>query len=130
MKLFSVLVMALAATAGLYVTSQRAPDSAAQEVTDAPDGHYSLYRVGGAERCLVERAGAAAQGRFRLVLEPGCGKLDERFAQVRFGRDEGNGLLSFLSEDGTPVVEFAVADGIAYESVRPEAPIFQLLSRF
>ncbi len=130
MKLLSVLVLALAATAGLYVTSDGASDGASREIATASDGHYSLYRVGGAERCLVERAGDAAQGRFHLVLEPGCGEVDERLALVRFGRDEGDGLLSFLSEDGSSVVEFAVADGIAYESVRPEAPIFQLLSEF
>lgn len=113
------------------MTTGEALDSAPlTKASQAPEGHYSLYRVGGSGRCSVERAGDATQGRFELVLEPDCGELDERFARVRFGQEQGDGLLSFLSEDGTPIVEFAIADGVDYESVRPEAPIFQLLSQF
>ncbi|QIS94673.1 hypothetical protein FQ775_24030 [Nitratireductor mangrovi] len=33
---------------------------------------------------------------------------------------------SFISEAGETVIRFAIANGVAYESLRPATPLFQL----
>ncbi|QDZ01391.2 hypothetical protein FQ775_13950 [Nitratireductor mangrovi] len=93
-----------------------------------PDGYW-LRQVGSADGCSVAFAEPGTDAVTAIVPEAGCAALHPEMASVRFQREDGDGLMSFVSEAGETVIQFAIADGVAYESLKPATPLFQLEMR-
>lgn len=114
----------LAAVAMVASGMERSVATAAAE--PSYDGRAFRLQIGGAASCVVEK-GADARGGAAVDLH-GCEKLSPEFAAVRFWQERGDGVVAFTREDGGVVVEFAVADGVAYQTFRPGAPLASLIA--
>ncbi|WP_173932796.1 hypothetical protein [Chelativorans sp. Marseille-P2723] len=90
---------------------------------------YQLQVSGREGSCTVVRHGGANALRAELDLDHECIALMPRLAEARYWRQDASGGVTFVAADGRPIVEFFAADGVAYESLRPVAPLVALTAK-
>ncbi|WP_011582134.1 MULTISPECIES: hypothetical protein [Chelativorans] len=87
---------------------------------------YHLSVSGREGYCTVVKRGGDKAQRAELQLTPECVAMMPRLADARYWQESGAGEVSFVAADGSSVVEFFAADGVAYESLKPISPIVAL----
>lgn len=104
-----------------------APESTLQKPMFAGQA-YKLQIGGDSESCVVEKGKADATGDAALKFNGGCADRYPRVAGARFWSERPDGSVAFTRSDGKTVIEFAVADGVAYQSFEPGAPLASLIA--
>src|SRR5688500_7373459 len=125
-KLLAVLAVGLLAGAGLVGESSDASQSLAVVSGDTPEWGYHLRRGGGSVSCMVERGAGLADGFWELRVEPSCEEVMPGLAAVRYWRKTDDQTVVFSRDGDDALVTFAPADGVAYESFAPGAPLLSL----
>ncbi|WP_163267482.1 hypothetical protein [Chelativorans alearense] len=98
-----------------------AVDSSMQE----RPGHYRLSVAGREGSCGIAK-GKAAGGRAEIELAADCILITPHLSQARYWQEGADGDVAFEAADGRIIAEFYAADGVAYESFRPAAPLMAL----
>ena len=92
------------------------------------DQRFTLRISGRDDGCLVT-ASSSGQGKRPLSLHPTCLEMVPGLVGARWWLERADGSVAFIKDDDRVAVEFAVADGAAFESYAPRQPIMTLLSR-
>lgn len=87
---------------------------------------YLLRVVGQEQGCPVVLRHGHEGGFEKLDLAPSCAGLFDRFAEARFWREQADGDILFVADDGRTIAQFFPGDGVAYESVKPALPLMML----
>ena len=87
---------------------------------------FKLSVSGRDDGCTVVKKGEVEARRAELELSAECAKMMPRLADVSFWQEKAEGQLIFTAADGKPLLEFFVADGAAYESLKPVSPVVAL----
>ncbi|MGB3387488.1 MAG: hypothetical protein WBA88_05840 [Pseudaminobacter sp.] len=125
-------MIATALVAGAWFLAGKSGDQAADASVaagigqDAWDETFRLTANGDESSCAVTRHGPVSQGRSQLVLDPECRQILPAMARAKFWQEEADGSVIFTENGIDPIVTFAVGDGIAFESVQPQAPLISL----
>lgn len=90
---------------------------------------FSLQLAGVDRGCSLSKGVELANGVSQLSVGPLCDKLVPELAQARTWRENADGTVTIADADGGALLEFAVADGLAYESFRAGAPLVSLMVR-
>lgn len=89
---------------------------------------YQLRVTGREGHCTVVKHDTRER-RTELEMSGECAEMMPRLADVRYWQEDDAGGVIFAAADGRPVVEFFAADGVAYESLRPAAPLMALTAQ-
>ena len=65
----------------------------------------------------------------QLSVGDDCPRLVPDLSDARRWRENADGTVTIVDDDGGALIEFAVADGLAYESFRAGAPLVSLVAR-
>ena len=87
---------------------------------------FTLAKAGADRGCAVTTGRMLPSQRSELKLTDACSAMMPALAKARYWQDNSDGTVSFISDEGLAVVEFFAADGIAYESFRPETALLSL----
>jgi hypothetical protein len=128
--------MAAAVVAGLGFAASQRPASVATTVVSgvattggkAPADVFRLESAGGQSACVIRKGPALAGGRFTITPGPRCAAIFQPLGEASIWREGNDRTVDFLGRDGRVLVEFALADGAGYESVRPRSRILSLVS--
>ncbi|WP_159588529.1 hypothetical protein [Chelativorans xinjiangense] len=88
--------------------------------------HYRLSVAGREGSCTIAKGRAAGTGRAEIELAADCILLTPQLSQARYWQEGADGDVAFEAADGRVIAEFYAADGVAYESLRPAAPLMAL----
>ncbi|RUM97424.1 hypothetical protein EET67_12235 [Pseudaminobacter arsenicus] len=132
MRLSRTVMLAAALVAGAWLLSEGNGDQTADALVVATAGQgawdetFRLTANGDEASCAVTRHGSVSDGRSELVLEPHCMDILPAMAQAKFWQEEADGSVIFTENGVDPIVTFAVGDGVAFESIQPQAPLISL----
>ena len=119
----SICAVAMIAVLKLHAQAQAAPEALAVPAVEA----FRLQASGEAAGCTVEKT-AAAGPRNHVIIAQACDDVLPGLSKMRFWLEAADGTVT-LSEDGKRAsVVFALADGVAYESVEPRMPLMSLIA--
>ena len=120
----SICAVAMIAVLKLHAQAQAAPEALAVPAVEA----FRLQASGeAATGCTVEKT-AAAGPRNHVIIAQACDDVLPGLSKMRFWLEAADGTVT-LSEDGKRAsVVFALADGVAYESVEPRMPLMSLIA--
>lgn len=128
------LLAALIVTAAAFQPQPGLDATTTSSVAPAAAPHDSFRLVstwdgsGDGSGCSLA-AGHAPEGGLRpLRLAPGCVAGNPGLAEARYWLERRDGTVAFSGEDGRIVVEFAAADGAAFESYSPPQPVMTLFA--
>lgn len=123
----------LAATLGVAASKQ--PDSIDPTQTSIVKGNihlkgvFTLESAGGKASCTIRKGRALSADASQLVTGPHCAALFAPLAEARVWQEGKDGTVDFVGSGGRTLVEFALADGEGYESVRPRSTILSLIAK-
>ena len=130
MKLF----MASAGAAALLVTAWTLggdmalqPSPAAAETVGKMQ--FMLHLAGVERSCLIDKGVELVDGISQLSVGEDCPRLVPELSDARRWRENADGTVTIVDDDGGALIEFALADGLAYESFRAGAPLVSLVAR-
>ena len=130
MKLF----MASAGAAALLVTAWNLggdmalqPSPAAAETVGKMQ--FMLHLAGVERSCLIDKGVELVDGISQLSVGEDCPRLVPELTDARRWRENADGTVTIVDDDGGALIEFALADGLAYESFRAGAPLVSLVAR-
>ena len=130
MKLF----MASAGAAALLVTAWNLggdmalqPSPAAAETVGKMQ--FMLHLAGVERSCLIDKGVELVDGISQLSVGEDCPRLVPELSDARRWRENADGTVTIVDDDGGALIEFALADGLAYESFRAGAPLVSLVAR-
>ena len=130
MKLF----MASAGAAALLVTAWNLggdmalqPSPAAAETVGKMQ--FMLHLAGIERSCLIDKGVELVDGISQLSVGEDCPRLVPELSDARRWRENADGTVTIVDDDGGALIEFALADGLAYESFRAGAPLVSLVAR-
>jgi len=89
---------------------------------------FTLVSAGDEAACTLVAEQTPAGTMRRLALARDCLAAAAELADVRFWLDRPDGTVALAGADGRVRVEFAPADGAAYESYNPRFPVMTLLA--
>ncbi|TWG99704.1 hypothetical protein L598_001300000350 [Mesorhizobium sp. J18] len=89
---------------------------------------YRVVAVGQEGTCAVTKGEALSDRLAELYVERTCSTVMPGLEQARYWREASDGSVTFAKADGGAVLEFSVADGVAYETFRPHAPLVSLVA--
>lgn len=90
---------------------------------------FRLISAGGeAGECLVSAARAQDGARRPLRLSAGCATGSPGLSAARYWLDRRDGTVALSGDDGRVLAEFAIGDGVAYESYEPSYPPMMLIA--
>ena len=122
-----VLAGALAAAGAL--SGGPALDEATTAAIAPASGQAARFTLVSDETACTLGAEQAPSGTMRrLALTPDCLAGNPELAAMRFWLDRPDGTVALAGADGRVRVEFALADGAAYESYNPRFPVMTLLA--
>ncbi|MCT7377735.1 hypothetical protein [Chelativorans salis] len=128
--LVGLVVMGVGALA--FVASDQegtaAADPSVQE-RQGPHSHYRLRVAGRDGSCTIAKGKSAGIGRAEIELAADCVLLMPRLSEARYWREGADRDVAFEAADGRVIAEFYAADGVAYESLTPAAPLMALTVR-
>lgn len=87
---------------------------------------FALAKAGVDQGCAVTMGATLPMQRAELELTEACAAMMPALAKARYWQDNSDGTVAFISDEGRAVVEFFAADGVAYESFRPETALLSL----
>ena len=130
MKLF----LASAGAAALLVTAWNLggdmalqPSPAAAETVGKMQ--FMLHLAGIERSCLIDKGVELVDGISQLSVGEDCPRLVPELSDARRWRENADGTVTIVDDDGGALIEFALADGLAYESFRAGAPLVSLVAR-
>lgn len=101
-----------------------APQTPSEQVASAET--YVLRSTQATGTCDVVRGDALTGGRSRLSVDPSCASVMPGVEKAKYWVDKDDGSVAFTANGIDPIVTFAVADGVAYESLKPAQPVISL----
>lgn len=127
-------ILASAGAAALLVTAWNLggdmslqPSPAVAET--AGNMQFRLHLAGVEKSCLIDKGLELADGVSQLSVGDDCPRLVPELSDARRWRENADGTVTIVDDDGGALIEFAVADGLAYESFRAGAPLVSLVAR-
>ena len=125
------LIVASAILAGAGVASyfamtawpSRAPENV--DVVASADT-FQLRSTGAPGSCAVTRGDQLSNGKADLRVDPSCAAVLPGVEKAKFWVEKDDGSVAFTENGIDPIVTFAVADGVAYESLAPAQPVVSL----
>ena len=128
------LFMASAGAAALLVTAWNLggdmalqPSPAAAETVGKMQ--FMLHLAGVERSCLIDKGVELVDGISQLSVGEDCPRLVPELTDARRWRENADGTVTIVDDDGGALIEFALADGLAYESFRAGAPLVSLVAR-
>ena len=128
------LLFASAGAAALLVTAWNLggdmvlqPSPAAAET--AGKMQFMLHLAGVEKSCLIDKGVELVDGISQLSVGEDCPRLVPELTDARRWRENADGTVTIVDDDGGALIEFALADGLAYESFRAGAPLVSLVAR-
>ena len=128
------LLFASAGAAALLVTAWNLggdmalqPSPAAAETVGKMQ--FMLHLAGVERSCLIDKGVELVDGISQLSVGEDCPRLVPELTDARRWRENADGTVTIVDDDGGALIEFAVADGLAYESFRAGAPLVSLVAR-
>ncbi len=129
-KLIALAAVGLLAGAGLLGENLDASLPSAEAAVIAAQTQeretYHLRRGGGSVSCIVARGADLSESLSELRVEPSCEKVMEGMATVKYWRESDDDTVIFSRDGADTLVTFALADGAAYETFAPAAPLLSL----
>ncbi len=128
------LLAALILAAGAFQPQPALDAAATSSVAPAavPQDGFRLVstwgNAGDGTGCSLAAGHAPEGGPRPLRLAPGCVTDNPGLAEARYWLDRRDGTVAFSGADGRIVVEFAAADGAAFESYSPPQPVMTLFA--
>lgn len=117
--------------AAAAVTSEpeggRSAALATKSLLSAPS-RYRVVAIGQESTCAVTKGEVLSAQTTELHVETACSTVMPGLEQARYWREGRDGSVTFAKADGGTVLEFSVADGVAYETFRPHAPLVSLVA--
>ena len=130
-KLIVLVAVGLLAGAGLLGenldASLPSAEAAAIAVPTPERETYHLRRGGGSVSCIVARGADLSEGLSELRVEPSCEEVMAGMATVKYWRESDDETVIFSRDGADTLVTFALADGAAYETFTPAAPLLSLV---
>ena len=128
------LLFASAGAAALLVTAWNLggdmalqPSPAAAETVGKMQ--FMLHLAGIERSCLIDKGVELVDGISQLSVGEDCPRLVPELSDARRWRENADGTVTIVDDDGGALIEFALADGLAYESFRAGAPLVSLVAR-
>jgi hypothetical protein len=122
---FGGTMLAAAAVVGVRAN---APAPVVAKSAAEPTVERFVLQASGEERtCTVEKARGSGPT-VPVTVAPGCDGLLAGLSRVRYWHEAADGTVDLSIDGRTPVVVFAEADGVAYESIEPRRPLMALLA--
>ena len=128
------LLFASAGVAALLVTAWNLggdmtlqPSPAAAETVGKMQ--FMLHLAGVERSCLIDKGVELVDGISQLSVGEDCPRLVPELTDARRWRENADGTVTIVDDDGGALIEFALADGLAYESFRAGAPLVSLVAR-
>ena len=128
------LLFASAGAAALLVTAWNLggdmalqPSPAAAETVGKMQ--FMLPLAGIERSCLIDKGVELVDGISQLSVGEDCPRLVPELSDARRWRENADGTVTIVDDDGGALIEFALADGLAYESFRAGAPLVSLVAR-
>ena len=128
------LLFASAGAAALLVTAWNLggdmtlqPSPAAAETVGKMQ--FMLHLAGVERSCLIDKGVELVDGISQLSVGEDCPRLVPELTDARRWRENADGTVTIVDDDGGALIEFALADGLAYESFRAGAPLVSLVAR-
>ena len=128
------LLFASAGAAALLVTAWNLggdmalqPSPAAAETVGKMQ--FMLHLAGVERSCLIDKGVELVDGISQLSVGEDCPRLVPELSDARRWRENADGTVTIVDDDGGALIEFALADGLAYESFRAGAPLVSLVAR-
>ena len=127
-------ILASAGAAALLVTAWNLggdmalqPSPAAAETVGKMQ--FMLHLAGVERSCLIDKGVELVDGISQLSVGEDCPRLVPELTDARRWRENADGTVTIVDDDGGALIEFALADGLAYESFRAGAPLVSLVAR-
>jgi hypothetical protein len=115
------------ASAGYYAIAVDHDGPAPIQTTEvSPVDRFVLRSSATNRSCELAVEQDGASGTAQVKVEPDCAGLVPGIENVRYWQDKGNGSVSLAADGLDPVITFAIADGVAYESLEPAFPVISL----
>jgi hypothetical protein len=118
-------MFAAVAIAGLKLHSQAqaAPEISPTAAVEA----FRLQASGDPAGCAIEKAigGGPLVG---VSVAQDCDGLLPGLSKIRYWREDADGTVTLSADGKTASVVFGPADGVAYESLKPRAPLMSLIA--
>ena len=128
------LLFASAGAAALLVTAWNLggdmtlqPSPAAAETVGKMQ--FMLHLAGVEKSCLIDKGVELVDGISQLSVGEDCPRLVPELTDARRWRENADGTVTIVDDDGGALIEFALADGLADESFRAGAPLVSLVAR-
>ena len=127
----TALATAAAVSAVIYgIAGQPVRESAAATSPGPTDVvAYELRTPGSAETCVIARGADRGAGLAGVTPDANCARLLPRLGEAAFWEERQDGSIALSGEDRDPIVTFAVADGVGYESYWPQVPLLSLAEK-
>lgn len=131
-RLVPAFLLGAIGCAGLAAAVYSATDRLASFVPQTPDVQvadaetYILRSTQATGTCDVVRGDPLTGGRSRLSVDPSCAAVMPGVEKAKYWVDKDDGSVAFTENGIDPIVTFAVADGVAYESLKPAQPVLSL----
>ena len=90
---------------------------------------FMLHLAGIERSCLIDKGVELVDGISQLSVGEDCPRLVPELTDARRWRENADGTVTIVDDDGGALIEFALADGLAYESFRAGAPLVSLVAR-
>jgi hypothetical protein len=92
-----------------------------------PSTVYRIETAESADSCRIEKGAVVAEGKSFLHVDDDCKSIYPGISDAKFWVEDEDGAVSFTENGVDPIVTFSVADGAAYESFKPHAPMLSLM---
>jgi hypothetical protein len=128
---YSVLALACGSTLAAVVIAVfqlHSEAGAAPEISVGPTVEaFQLQANGEAVGCMLEKT-AGAGPLSRITVAQACDDLLPGLSTMQYWMEDSDGMVKLSADGKTATVVFALADGVAYESVEPRMPLMSLIA--
>lgn len=114
------------ASAGIKLNSSAAAATATDALKNPSIERFLLQASGNDATCIVEKAEGVGP-MAHMVVAAGCDEMLPGLSRLHYWSEAADGTVTLSADGTTPSVVFAQADGVAYESIEPRAPLMSLL---
>lgn len=77
--------------------------------------------------CVVAKGPEIESGLSEIAISGDCGTFGGDMSAAKYWRENKDGSIVFMGVDQPVILEFALSDGMAYESFRPGSPLVSLV---
>ena len=119
----SICAVAMIAVLKLHSQAQAAPEALAVPAVEA----FRLQASGNAPGCIVEKTAGAGPLKHVMVARA-CDDVLPGLSRMHYWLEAADGTVTLYEDGKRASVVFALADGVAYESVEPRMPLMSLIA--